>query len=546
MISPSSPWSTTRTGRRKEPRETYQSDKYCLLNKVVKGEENDGPVISGKEWEYEFKVFTRARSYILNAYSWNDREVWFKAFIKLLEYKKEVLASREIEFKYTEFEEDKMPDDEKYDLIGKDFGEEEEPAEWKVEEGEGDQEDVKETDSKQKETDKDAEIEENKEDSTQDGTKEQDKEQENSNEGSKNESGEPENDEQAEVVEKKDKKKDKKSKKSKKEKKDKIAEYLTEELIMQQTAGTKSESKDKPKKSKRDKSRKDGRKKRNNSNHRDQDNENLDGGLPLKKAKSNHPSQASKNPDAVEQLHPHPLENLKPLNTIKNQPKYDLVIEDDGSDLENEVEKLEKGQKGKFDSLPTFTNHQSESSKQPQNKKSGYDTELQLNRRMTYNNKTPGLGPKPQDNNQLLNKWEKEYGTMKDRKFTVKNDFNHDEWQTNDKTKSRFTGYSSNAYGAEPDDNIEEDIPEAPEEDHYPSKFQNPTKNPNSNVKDFEYDWDDEESMSYLKKFNDNALKENYNKYGQQAVEQPKYGGSGIQNSKHRKPNLAESDDWDS
>lgn len=42
---------------------------------------------NAREWGFEFKVITRSRTYRFNAYSWNDREVWLRAFRRLLEYK---------------------------------------------------------------------------------------------------------------------------------------------------------------------------------------------------------------------------------------------------------------------------------------------------------------------------------------------------------------------------------------------------------------------------------------------------------------------------
>lgn len=51
------------------------------------GEVGEGPVVGGKEWGYEFEVLTRSRNFRFNAYSWNDREVWHKAFTKLMDYK---------------------------------------------------------------------------------------------------------------------------------------------------------------------------------------------------------------------------------------------------------------------------------------------------------------------------------------------------------------------------------------------------------------------------------------------------------------------------
>ena len=50
-------------------------------------EGNEVQLSSGKEWEYEFELLTRSRNFLFNAYSWNDREVWYKALVQLMDYK---------------------------------------------------------------------------------------------------------------------------------------------------------------------------------------------------------------------------------------------------------------------------------------------------------------------------------------------------------------------------------------------------------------------------------------------------------------------------
>lgn len=56
---------------------------------VLKDEPDEGTTKIGKssEWGYEFRVVTRSRTYLFNAYSDNDREVWYRAFNKLMDYK---------------------------------------------------------------------------------------------------------------------------------------------------------------------------------------------------------------------------------------------------------------------------------------------------------------------------------------------------------------------------------------------------------------------------------------------------------------------------
>lgn len=119
------------------------------------------------------------------------------------------------------------------------------------------------------------------------------------------------------------------------------------------------------------------------------------------------------------------------------------------------------------------------------------------------------------NDNPLLNKWENQYGGIKNRQFYVKSDHDYDAWHV-DNNKQKFTSFNQpDNY----DDNIVEEIPD----DIQPKVYvQNPLLNKKQNKlegssshREFEYDWDEEESMSYLKKFNDENLKENYNKYGQ-------------------------------
>ena len=115
----------------------------------------------------------------------------------------------------------------------------------------------------------------------------------------------------------------------------------------------------------------------------------------------------------------------------------------------------------------------------------------------------------------LLNKWEKQYGGIQDRQFFVKNDHDYDKWHV-DNTNQKFSSFNNVADNNDEQD-IAEDIPEDPQPKVYVenpllSKKQNKAETSNGK---FDYDWDEEESMSYLKKFNDENLKENYNKYGQ-------------------------------
>lgn len=173
-------------------------------------------------------------------------------------------------------------------------------------------------------------------------------------------------------------------------------------------------------------------------------------------------------------------------------------------------------------------------------------------------------------NNPLLNKWENQYGGIKNRQFYVKSDHDYDAWHV-DNNKQKFTSFNQpDNY----DDNIVEEIPDDPQPKVY---IQNPLLNKKQNKlegssshREFEYDWDEEESMSYLKKFNDENLKENYNKYGQKIsasnapkpiaseyndkkkTKEPKQKKSGMSkmktdrvNPRHFKSVAPQIDDWD-
>lgn len=82
--------------------------------------------IGVKEWDFRFLVATRERVYEFRAYTFSDAEIWIKAFLNLLDYKREILKIRGVEFDYWNFEFDyanhqTLPTEEKYDLIVSDF-----------------------------------------------------------------------------------------------------------------------------------------------------------------------------------------------------------------------------------------------------------------------------------------------------------------------------------------------------------------------------------------------------------------------------------------
>ena len=60
--------------------------KEILGLKKADDKEND-KINSKKEWGYEFYMWTRHRTYLFNAFSYNDREIWLDALRSLLNYK---------------------------------------------------------------------------------------------------------------------------------------------------------------------------------------------------------------------------------------------------------------------------------------------------------------------------------------------------------------------------------------------------------------------------------------------------------------------------
>lgn len=73
--------------RKKKGKPSVVPLREMLLVYRQDSEQQDNKLNTGKEWGFEFEVFTRSRHFLFNAYSWNDREVWFKAFIRLMDYK---------------------------------------------------------------------------------------------------------------------------------------------------------------------------------------------------------------------------------------------------------------------------------------------------------------------------------------------------------------------------------------------------------------------------------------------------------------------------
>lgn len=89
------------------------------------GEDLNITKANGKsDWGFEFYVITRSRTYRFNAYSYDDREVWFSALQNMIDYKKRILESRGITLNDQEINVDSPPKDQvKYDILSSDFDE---------------------------------------------------------------------------------------------------------------------------------------------------------------------------------------------------------------------------------------------------------------------------------------------------------------------------------------------------------------------------------------------------------------------------------------
>lgn len=230
----------------------------------------------------------------------------------------------------------------------------------------------------------------------------------------------------------------------------------------------------------------------------------------------------------VEKLNPIP----KRFNTIAfdndDNKKFDLVIDETEPDPEflkeeehleivkhEPPKKLEPVRPNRFDRL--LSNEASNTDRDKiGNKQNSKPVHAQQRQRTLDQGSRRQFGdvqPMP-----LLDKWEKQYGGIKDRQFYVKCDHDYDKWYTNDEG-NKFSSFNTKNH-ANRDNDIQEDIPDDPEEQEFIKKQilkkkGNKLDGSNSH-RDFEYDWDEDESMSYLKRFQDENLKENYNKYGQQ------------------------------
>lgn len=117
-------------------------------------------------------------------------------------------------------------------------------------------------------------------------------------------------------------------------------------------------------------------------------------------------------------------------------------------------------------------------------------------------------------NDSLLDKWEKEYGGIKNRQIFAKKEKQSDPWAVG---KNKFNNF---AYGDNDDDNdVREEINEDPEDYKFVgTKARKYQKDGGGEHKqnEFELDWDEDESYSYVKKIQNENSNENINSYGVQ------------------------------
>lgn len=116
----------------------------------------------------------------------------------------------------------------------------------------------------------------------------------------------------------------------------------------------------------------------------------------------------------------------------------------------------------------------------------------------------------------LFKKWEKEYGSKKVAKLIIKVDHNLDQWCIEENLPQK--------------DNIDENKPKNVENVYQANQYQkdsnkrSQTKMEQSNgINDFDYDWDEDESMTFAKKFADKNAEERYLKHLSKEQSNKKY-----------------------
>lgn len=584
----------------------------------------------GKEWGFEFKVCTRSRTYLFNAYSWNDREVWYKAFSQLIDYKKKILQARGLTIDDSKINIDdargSTPPERcldktcenwfcRYDLRPSDFNEE------------GSIISIREAFEKyQEEAIKNIEEEERRKIEEEEAKRKAEQEAEGDQEGEGEEEGEADN--QEEEVNEHVQEKESTPKKETNEADEELKKnFMSEESFLERLKDMKG-SPGKRKKNPKMKTINSPQHSNSSEESEQEDGEipdmeklknkwkslkvnplktegNLDSErgekakrknsmkrkLKIKKKKDkNQPSGQTK----VEKLNPAP----KRFNTIAfnndDDKKYDMVIDETDPDPEFLQQEEQEKEEDKKATQAILNKNTSQPIKLEPVRANRFDNGLaQVDEpaKKFYPSQVKPPSGKPQNHGRrqrtverpaknqfgdvrpmaLLDKWEKQYGGIKDRQFYVKCDHDYDKWYTNENENNKFSRFN-NPNNAPVEWEIQEDIPEDADEQAYVEKAilkkkVNKLEGSNSH-REFEYDWDEDESMTYLKKFQDNNLKENYNKYGHQRAQTyakpPKLTTQGAgavndykpkkvpkklrterENARHYKSVAPQIDDWD-
>jgi len=503
-----------------------------LLVQKLGQETLDGETKVTKEWGFEFKVCTRSRTYLINAYSWNDREVWFNAFIALLDYKKKLLNARGLtvnEKKINIDDASKISD--RYDLRASDFDTEgtaisiqdaltlyqdevikniEEEERRKIDE------EMEEKRIAEENLEKEKEINEQLDKSQLPIHNESSAiESQSQAEGENNEfmsensfiqkvkeinSGNPK---EPQIKQEKSPIKQSSSSEDSDEAHNDIPDMQTLKL-KSKSVKTKSKNTVCPPTE-------------DDQNVKEKRKQSVKRNLKVKKKKASKVKEEDDTHNKVQQIQP----DAKRFNTIqfdfdddKLKPNFIFESTEPGVELPMpkpliEITKdaaLLMGPMGPRRVTRFSSNSELDNFANPEGNKPSSRAKKNAMKRRSTMERPSNNQLEEADRSHLLNKWEKQYGNIKDRQFYVKNDFDCNKF-------SSFNNQENMQDAA-----IQEDIPEEPMQ-----FYQQPNKIEGSNShREFEYDWDEEESMSYLKRINADNLKENFNKYGQQnGVPQP-------------------------